>query len=153
MYDGYHWMLFFHVLAAVVWLGGNATTQVYAIRAMRTDDPQRIATFAKEVEWVGSHIFAPSSFVLAALGFGLVADGPWSMGDAWVSFGLAVWLVSALTGALFLGPEAGRINRVVAEKGIESAEAQRRIRRIFTISRVELLLLVLVIFVMVMKPT
>lgn len=152
MYDGYHWMLFFHILAAVVWVGGSAVTQVYAIRATRTKDPDRVATFAKDVEWIGLHVFLPSSIVLVGLGIGLIADGPWSMGEAWVGFGLAVWILSAVTGSAFLGPEAGRINKVVAEQGVASAEAQRRIRRIFVISRIELALLVLVIFAMVIKP-
>ncbi len=152
MYDGYHWMLFFHILAAAIWFGGALVTQMYAILATRTEDPNRVAMFAKDAEWIGLHVFMPSSFVLVALGFGLVADGPWSMGDAWVAFGLAVWILSAVTGAAFLGPEAGRINRVVADQGVASEEAQRRIRRIFVISRIELTLLLLAIFAMVIKP-
>lgn len=153
MYDGYHWMLVFHVIAAVIWVGGAAATQVYAIRATRSNDPDRVAKFAKDAEWIGLHVFLPSSLVLVALGFGLVADGPWGMGDAWISFSLAAWLLSAVTGAAFLGPEAGRIGRIIEEQGAASAEAQRRIRRIFVISRIELALLLLVVFAMVMKPT
>jgi uncharacterized membrane protein len=97
-------------------------------------------------------VFLPASIVLVAFGFGLVADGPWTMGETWVSFSLAVWLVSAITGSAFLGPESGRINRLITEQGVAADEVQRRIRRIFVISRIELVLLLLALFVIVIKP-
>ncbi|MFN8185667.1 MAG: DUF2269 family protein [Gaiellales bacterium] len=152
MYDGYHWMLFFHVLAAVVWVGGGALTQVYAFRASRTNDPNRLARLMQDAGWVGGHVFMPSAVVLVALGFGLVADGPSSMGDAWVSFSLAVWALSAVLGGAFLGPEGARIERIVNEQGAASAEAGRRFHRILVVTRIELALLVLAVFAMVMKP-
>ena len=61
-------------------------------------------------------------------------------------------VVSIAIGAGFLGPEAGRIARATEAGGVESAEVQQRIRRIFLVSRIELVLLLAVVFDMVVKP-
>ena len=50
-------------------------------------------------------------------------------------------------------PESGRIAKIIKTEGAESPEAERRIRRILLISRIELVLLLGVIFDMVVKPT
>lgn len=41
---------------------------------------------------------------------------------------------------------------MVAERGPEDAEYQQRLRRIFLVSRIELLLLILVVLDMTVKP-
>jgi hypothetical protein len=69
-----------------------------------------------------------------------------------VTFGFIVWLLSFIAGAGFLGPESGRLGKLVEERGPEDAEYQRRLARIFLISRIELLLLILVVLDMTVKP-
>jgi hypothetical protein len=69
-----------------------------------------------------------------------------------VIFGLVVLGLSALTGVAFLGPESGRIGKLVEQHGVEYPEVQARIARILKISRVEAVLLVAVVFAMVVKP-
>ena len=60
--------------------------------------------------------------------------------------GLVLFLASAITGVGFLGPESGRITTIGAEKGADDPEVQRRASRILWISRIELILLIAVIF-------
>ncbi len=61
--------------------------------------------------------------------------------------GLVLFLASAITGVGFLGPESGRIATIGAqEKGADDPEVQRRASRIQWISRIELILLIAVIF-------
>lgn len=152
MVTGYEALLFVHIVAAVVWVGGGAATQLYAIRAISSSDPRRIAGFAKDVEWVGMRVFMPASLVVLGAGFGLVAKGDWSLGSFWVAFGLGVMAASALTGMLFLGPESGRIGKLIDAHGADDPAVLARIRRIFVVSRIELVLLVAVVIDMVIKP-
>jgi len=63
-----------------------------------------------------------------------------------------VIILSAIAGAGFLGPESGRIGKLVESEGFDSPEVRRRFRRVLTVSRVELILLFLVIADMVVKP-
>jgi uncharacterized membrane protein len=145
---------FVHVLAAVVWVGGACAVQVYALLAVRTKDPVRVAAFAGDTEFVGTRIFIPASLILLVSGLLTVHEsgGAWSYRQGWVQFGLAIVLLSIVVGAGYLGPESGRIARATEAHGVASAEVQARIRRIFLVSRIELVLLLCVIFDMVVKP-
>lgn len=149
---GYEILLFFHVLFAVVWVGGATVVQVYALRATLSGDPAALARFAKDTEWVAMRTFMPASLALVALGFALVADGNWGFDHLWILISLAIFASSFVVGATFLGPESGRIGRLIGERGVEHPEVQARIKRIFVVSRIELLLLIGVVFLMVTKP-
>jgi uncharacterized membrane protein len=145
---------FVHVLAAVVWVGGACMVQVYALLAVRTNDPVKVAAFSSDTEFVGTRIFLPSALILLVSGLFTVHEsgGLWGYGQGWVQFGLAVIALSIVVGAGYLGPESGRIARATERSGVESAEVQERIQRIFLVSRIELVLLLAVIFDMVVKP-
>ncbi len=150
----YNAFKFVHVLAAVVWVGGACVVQVYAFLALRTNDPLRVAAFAGDTEFVGTRIFLPTSLILLVSGLFTIHDsgGGWSYSQGWVQFGLAVIVLSIAVGAGYLGPESGRIAKATERRGVESAEVQQRIRRIFLVSRIELVFLLAVIFDMVVKP-
>lgn len=140
-----------HVLAAVTWVGGAIATQVFAIRYARSRDAARVAAFAKEVEWLGMRVFVPASLLLVIFGFLLVSEGNIDY-EFWIVFAIAVWGLSFLTGAAFLGPESGRLAKVFERDGVDSPEATYRLRRIFLVSRIELLFLILVVIDMTLKP-
>ena len=146
----YQWLLTVHILAAAIWVGGALATQVYAIRAARAG-AARVTEFAADIEWLGTRVFIPASLTLVVFGFLLAAEGNWEW-EFWLVAGLAIWALSFVTGAGFLGPESGRINALSAEQGPESPEVQRRLRRIFLISRIELVLLILIVVDMTVKP-
>lgn len=150
----YNSLKFVHVLSAVVWVGGACTLQTFAIRINGTGDGARMATFAKDAEFVGNAIYLPSSIILLVSGIFTIHEsgGAWSYDQTWVQMGLAMILVSIAIGAGFIGPQAGRIARTIEQGGLDSPEAKRQINRIFLVSRFELALLLLVIFDMVVKP-
>jgi uncharacterized membrane protein len=143
----------FHVLAAVTWVGGGIALQVVAIRLVREADPVRMRGFAGDVEWVGSHLFALTSLLVLVLGIWMVILEPaWTFGQPWILFGLAAFAYSFVSGAFYLGPRSGRLKRLFEEQGEGSPEALALMRRLFAVSRVELVILVLVVFDMVLKP-
>jgi len=150
----YNALKFVHVLAAVVWVGGACTVQVYAFLATRSNDPVKVAAFASDTEFVGMRVFLPSSLILLVSGMFTLHDssGLWSYGQGWVQFALVVIALSIVVGAGYLGPEAGRIARATERSGVDSPEVQERIRRVFLVSRIELVFLLAVVFDMVVKP-
>lgn len=148
----YEWFLAAHLLAAVVWVGGGATVQVLAVLATRSKQAEHMARFAREAELVGMRVFLPASLLVLGFGFALVEEGHWGYDQFFVQLGLAGSGASAAVGIFFLGPEAGRIAKAIEAHGVESPEAQGRLRRIFLVSRVELLVLLAVVFVMAAKP-
>ncbi|MDQ3954978.1 MAG: DUF2269 domain-containing protein [Actinomycetota bacterium] len=141
-----------HVFFAVIWVGGAATTQVLATRLSRANEPVRLAAFAKDVEFVGTRIFTPSSVVVLGAGIWMVAISGWNFTDLWIVLGLIGIAFSATVGAAFLGPESGRIGKLIEAKGPDDAEVTARLRRIFLVSRVELVVLLLIVINMVVRP-
>ncbi len=151
--DAYKWLLAFHILLAVVWVGSNTAIQIFVIRA-KLAGADRLAHFAGEIAWYGTRVLIPSALTLLILGFILLneSSGAYDLGQGWVTFGFVVWLLSFIAGAGYLGPESGRLSKMVEERGPEDAEYQRRLARIFVVSRIELLLLILVVLDMTVKP-
>ena len=149
------WYTFFkslHVLAAATWVGGALMIQAYAFRIMRSNDARRTAEFAKDTELISMRLFIPATWVLLLAAIGMMVNLHWSWGQNWVVFGLIAWIVSFIVGAGFLGPETGRIGKIIERDGPDSPEAQWRIRRTLLISRAELVVLIAVVVNMVVKP-
>jgi uncharacterized membrane protein len=150
------WYTFFksvHVLAAVVWVGGAVMIQMLALRVLASRDGKRQAEFASDAEWVGMRVFIPTTIALFLAAIGLMVNGDWPWGTLWIDFALVVFIASFAVGAGFLGPESGRLAKVIATEGPESPASLARIRRILVISRIESIFLLGVVWDMVVKPT
>ena len=150
----YEFLLFFHIAMAVIWVGGAAMIQFFALRAIRDPDPVRMADFAGDVQYIGNRIFVPASLLALVSGLWMVIDSDfWGFGDDWIVIGLILFAFTFLAGALFFGPEAGRIQKQIEAEGPRSPAVQERIQRILAFSRADLMLLFLLIFDMVVKPS
>jgi len=149
------WYTFFksiHVVTAVIWVGGAAMIQAYAFRILRTADGRRQAEFSKDTEVVGMRVFIPASLFLFLAAIGMMVNLNWSWNQNWIVLGLIAFGFSFVLGAGFLGPEGGRIAELIEQQGPDSPAVQARIRRILTVSRCELIVLLTVIVNMVVKP-
>jgi hypothetical protein len=121
---------------------------------LRQNTPAELASFACKAALTGERVYTPLSLLVLAFGFGLMenAQSPWSYDQFFVIFALVGWAVSAATGAFFLGPEAARLGKLRPTKPPEDPEVQRRIRRILLIVRLDVVLLLAIVFVMTAKP-
>jgi uncharacterized membrane protein len=122
---------------------------MYAIRARRRSHND-VLVFGYDAEWYGNRVLIPASLIAALTGFGMVADADYSLGDTWIAIAIAGFLSSFVLGAFLIGPTLKRV-RVAREGGDESLGASL-IGRIFMISRIELVVLVVVVLDMVIKP-
>jgi uncharacterized membrane protein len=140
-----------HILAAVLWIGGAFTIQLLAVRAARPNARLQLGSLASEIEWVGTRLFIPSSLILVIVGFLLIHEGNWDY-QFFIVFAIAVWAASFLTGIAFLGPQSGKLGKDVEQYGADSPQAMARLQKIFIVSRVELVFLLLVVLDMALKP-
>jgi uncharacterized membrane protein len=150
--DRYELLKFVHVAAAIVWVGGGAVIQFFALRTLWSGDPLRLAAFGRDVDWVGNRVLVPSALAVVVLGFLLVWDGPYELGMTWIWLSLVIFAVSFLAGAAFFGPESKRIAKQIEAEGPESPAAQARIARLIRLTRIDLVLLFAIVFLMVVKP-
>jgi len=148
----YNTLKFLHVLAAITWVGGTIYAQALATKVMREGDAAHLATTARDLGDLGKRVNLPASVSVLVIGIWLVAVSAWNFTDTWILLGLSGIAITIVTGAFFLGPEAERLGKDAAVRDPADPEIQRRIRRIFAISRIDLVVLVLVVADMVFKP-
>jgi uncharacterized membrane protein len=148
----YELLLWGHLTFMAVWVGTDFVLQILSFRA-RAAGPERTAAFMTDVEWLGNRVLVPSALLVVVFGVWMVLDSPaWGFSQFWVSAGLAVFIASFIAGAGFLGPETGRLGKLMETRSADDPEVQRRIARVLMVSRIELVLLVLVVLDMIVKP-
>lgn len=141
-----------HVLGTVSLVGGTFMLQILAVLATRSPVASDLVALARQAAWIGPRVFMPSALLIVATGVGMASQLRVALDEPFVLIGAGAILVAAATGPAFLAPESRRIGRLVAADEA-SPEARRRMRRLFLVSRVELLLLVVAVAAMVVKPS
>ena len=147
----YDWLLFLHIVAAMVWVGGLVALVAFGTHALRSGDRDAVARFVGSLRVVGPFVLAPASSLVLAFGIWLVIDSPaWGFGQTWIWLALALVAAAVLVGALVLGRSALAAERAV--KAGDHAEAATQLRRWSWGIRLILLLLVVATWDMVFKP-
>jgi uncharacterized membrane protein len=141
-----------HVSVAVFWVGGGLLLTGLALRAERADDPEEIATIARQATFAGEKLFAPAGGVVLAMGIAMVINQHIGFGTTWVDIGLAGFAISFLTGIGVLAPRARKIAELCDTVGAAAPQTQAAIKEILVIARVDVAVLLLVVADMLMKP-
>ena len=146
----YQVLLYTHILAAIVWVGGAFFAQLLTIRIGRAS-PADLPSIGRTLSFLGMRVFLPASIILFLAGAAMVAQA-WSFGDLWIAVSMALWLASALVGALFIGPSTKKIAEFYDTEGPTSEAARALTARVFLVSRLELVSFAVIIALMVFKP-
>jgi uncharacterized membrane protein len=147
----YDWLLFGHILAAMVWVGGATVLFVLSIITLRTRDPQAIARFVRALPVLGPAVLAPATVGVVGFGVWLVIDSDaWGFDQTWIVVALALFAVAFLVGAAFQSRAAIGAERAV-ERG-DDAEALRQLGLWVRGYALILTLLVVIAWDMVFKP-
>jgi hypothetical protein len=148
----YEWLKTGHVLAAVLWVGGSAMLTLLALMTIGMRDPVRLAQFVKQVAFLGSAYIPLLSLMVVAFGFGMVENGDLGYSATWIQIAIAGWAASFAIGAGFLGPTSKKVDRLIAAHGPENDEAQTLINRLLLVARIDVVILLFIVFDMTAKP-
>ena len=147
----YDWLLFAHILAGMVWVGGLAMLVAVGTRTRRSADPDAIARFVRSLRVLGPAVLAPAAVLLLVFGIWMVADSSaWDFGQTWVLVGLALLIASVVVGAAYLSRTGVAAERAVAAG--DHGEAARQLGRWAWGIGAILVLLVVATWDMVVKP-
>jgi uncharacterized membrane protein len=141
-----------HVGAAVVWVGGGLFIAMCAVLAEIASDDDQLLLIGRLADQVASKVFPLMSFVVLGFGFAMTANGDIGYNQFWIIFGLIAWAASAAAGILFLTPETKRLTSAMTARGPQDPEVQMRLRRILLVLRVDVAVMLLIVFDMVVKP-
>ena len=154
---GYKTLLTVHILCAIAWVGGGIMITLQAERARVARNETELVNVVKQADFFATRMFIPLALVLLGMGFGMIAVGHIGFNHPFVMIALTGWALSFLIGAGFLGPQSGKVKKLVAAAANGAvvdvpAEAMARINRIVLVARLDLLILALVVVNMVVKP-
>ena len=150
-----NWYLVFktiHVFAAIVWVGGGSMITLLAWRANRAKDTGQLLVIGRQAEWLSSRVFVPSSITVLVMGIVLMHKGDFGYDHFWTLFGLVAWCVSFVVGAAYLGPQAGKLGKLMETHGPDDPAVAARLERIINVARTDVVLVLLVAIDMVAKP-
>lgn len=148
----HEWLLFFHVLASMIWVGAVIFQNAVMARASRASDRTAVLRLSRELEWVGPWLIGPASLVVIALGIWLVLlEEDWAFSQLWIWLALVLVAVSTVQG-IYSGPEGKRVQRLADERGPDDGQVRRRLIRLLWLERLDVLILVVVVWLMVFKP-
>lgn len=143
--------LFVHVLAAITWVGGAGAIQVFGVLTKRAADPAKTAFFIGNVSWAVMRVFLPASVLVFVSGVGLLETGFWDWDDDFVVIGLVLWAAVSLVAFGFLARAMARAGSRLETEG-PSPPLMVSIRNLVWTSRALLAALVVIVFVMTVKP-
>jgi uncharacterized membrane protein len=148
----YNWLLFVHIVGAMVWVGGLVALAAFGTYALRSGDRETVARFVGSLRVVGPFVLAPSSVLVIAFGIWMVIDSSaWDFGQTWIWLALVLLAAAVLVGAAFLSRAALAVERAV--RAGDEAEAANQLRRWSWGIRLILVLLVVATWDMVFKPS
>ncbi|MEX2394595.1 MAG: DUF2269 family protein [Actinomycetota bacterium] len=142
---------FLHVLSAIVWVGGGFMLQVLLARSRKLG-PDSMNQFTQAAEWTSNRIFMPASFAALISGIATTVVGSYDWGAPWIGIGFAGFLVSAIIGMAVLGPTSKKLKELGPQRGPNDPVVTHLARRIDRAGKIDLVVLVAVVFVMVVKP-
>jgi uncharacterized membrane protein len=147
--DTYTVLKFLHILCAIIWVGGGFSLVVLGVVANGRNDAEAILRIVKDVAFLSTRLFIPSSLATFVFGAATAYFGGY-YGTLWVWIGLAGFVATFLTGALILGPTAEKIGRL--EAAGQLAEASAIGKGLLKTAKFDYVVLVVVVADMVLKP-
>ena len=151
----YELLLFIHILATVVWIGAGFFSLVLAISYDRDSDESAIRRFLVDQERLSLRLFMPSSLVVLLMGIALVIESDaWGFDQLWIVLGLIGFAATFVTGLFLIKPASERIGAAMEREGGRlTPQLWTDIRKLMVKARVDQVVLAVVIFDMVTKPT
>jgi uncharacterized membrane protein len=147
----YTWIKFLHVLLAIVAVGFNATYGIWLARAAK--EPQHELHVLRGIKILDDRFANPAYILLAVTGIWMVAISFWQLTTFWVLSGLVLWAIVILLGMGLYTPTLRRQIRVLEVEGPQSEEYRWLSRRGTILGIVLAILVVIIVGLMVLKPT
>jgi uncharacterized membrane protein len=146
----YEVLLFVHIVGVAVWVGGSIMLGFVGARIQATGDAAFRARFARSAGIVGPVIGVSAVLIVASGAWMVVESDAIELAQLWVWLSLALFLLSAIVGGVYFAPASNRI--VAALEGGRIEEADRRAGVFNLVSRLDTLLLLVILGLMVFKP-
>ncbi|HEY1727280.1 MAG TPA: DUF2269 family protein [Candidatus Baltobacteraceae bacterium] len=142
---------FIHVLLAIVALGTNATYAVWLAR-LKTN-PESAETILRGIKILDDRLANPAYGLLLVTGLLEVYLGGYGLGTKWIDIALVLYVILVIIAVAFYTPTLKNQIAAIASGGINSPEAVKLASRGNSIGMILGIIAVVIVFVMVVKPS
>ena len=150
----FHVMLFVHILASMVWIGGAFMTMLVGNALRSRGDAPQLATYCAVLNRLSAPVFGAAALLVLATGVWMVIDSPaYDFSAMWISIGFTGWFLSSVLGTILMARAWGRVGTALEQPGATIAANDALLTRANVISWIDLLVRVAVVLVMVWRPT
>jgi uncharacterized membrane protein len=150
----YELLLFLHISFAIMWIGAGMLFHILGFRADRAHDEGAMRKIFDDLVALANVFFIPSSLLVLVFGIALVAESDFlAFDELWIVLGFVGFAITFLTGLLWIKPQSERVKKMIDRDGGMSPVAYRAAQRMIVFSRLDYVVLYLVVFDMVVKPT
>jgi hypothetical protein len=115
-----------------------------------------VAQFAHQAGKIGERLYTPASLLVLLFGIAMMTNDfgqlVWDWDMAFIVIALVGWALTFLVGFLWIRPTAARLAKTIEAKGPTDPETQAIIKRILLVTRIDVLILLFIVFVMTAKP-
>ncbi len=146
----YSVLKYLHVLLAIIAVGFNASYAIWIVRAAH--QPEHLDYVLRGIKFLDDRLANPGYALLLVTGLTLVAVGHWPLTTFWISAALVLWFVTLILGLGFYTPALRRQINALETNGAESAEYWQWSRRSTIFGVVVAVPVLLIVFLMVVKP-
>jgi uncharacterized membrane protein len=147
----YDWVKFLHVLLAIVAVGFNASYGIWLARAAK--EPNHELHVLRGIKILDDRFANPAYGLLLVTGLWMVVISAWRITTFWIASGLVLWAIVILLGIGLYTPTLRRQIQVLEAEGPQSEEYRWLSRRGTILGIVLAVLVILIVALMVLKPT
>jgi uncharacterized membrane protein len=147
----YDLLQFVHVLAAIFAVGFNASYGIWLARAGK--EPQHMAFSLRVIKTLDDRFANPAYVILLITGVAMVIESGIGFSTFWISTALGLFIVTTLIALLVFTPTLRKQVEIAEAGRLDSPEFGALAKRGGILGAVLGVLVVIIVFLMVTKPT
>ncbi|HEX2053105.1 MAG TPA: DUF2269 family protein [Actinomycetota bacterium] len=147
----YPYLKYVHILLAIMAVGFNASYGIWLARAAK--EPEHESHVLRTIKVLDDRFANPAYGLLLLTGIVMVLISPLEFEMLWISVSIGLWLVLALLGFLGYTPTLRKQIALLESGGGGSAEYRRLATRGRILGIVLAVIVLVIIYLMVLKPT
>lgn len=146
------WVLFGHVLSAIIWMGGSVYVEALTANVRRRSDRIALGATFRDIAALNQRLFTIAGVLVVVFGFWLVFITTWSFEMLWVAVSILLVVVSVTMDLFYTAPRSKEALAIIDEQGPADPDAVVLIDQVITAGHIRLGILLTVLFLMIFKP-
>ena len=142
---------FLHIVGAIVWIGGVATTSIVNARIAREQDRALLAAMARQSRFFGAAILGPAAGVTLLAGILMIAVSGLGV-PLWVIWGFVAIIVSIGLGATLIRRAGEELSSIAEAATPGDARLRALQQRLAMLNSINVIVLLSAVWAMVFKP-